>query len=214
MRLSFLMRFIPPAGPVLIVLLIGLVLLNGLLYYRSVKIQRFLEPALALSQPRNEFSKRILQKFRQEFGDGEIPGIQVKGGTIILHQSLLFAKDNTMQPRGQAVTRKLAMVFLALLKDGRTRSEVGHILIRTHAPSLDAQRRNISQRINMQLMAGFIQESLFRAEPELGAYAPYFMAGMQSLTSSESHGDVIEFIIVPSEFLHIELLEKLEKYAD
>jgi hypothetical protein len=33
-------KFIPPAGPLLSLLLIGLVLLSALLYYRAIKIQR------------------------------------------------------------------------------------------------------------------------------------------------------------------------------
>ena len=53
-----------PPGPLLSLLLIGLVLLSGLLYYRAVRIQRFMEPALALSQPRNDFSEAIEQNLR------------------------------------------------------------------------------------------------------------------------------------------------------
>src|SRR5512143_2212095 len=61
MKGGSLWKYAPPPGPVISLLLIGLVLLSSLLYYRSVKIQRFLEPALALSQPRNEFAKHIRQ---------------------------------------------------------------------------------------------------------------------------------------------------------
>ena len=67
-----LWKYVPPAGPVLSLLLIGLVVLSALLYYRAVKIQRFLEPALALSQPRNEFTKNISQNFQREIGRAHV----------------------------------------------------------------------------------------------------------------------------------------------
>ncbi len=64
-----LLKYIPPAGPILNLTLIGLVLLSALLYYRAIKIQRFLEPALAISQPRNEFAKNVRLRFQKEFGE-------------------------------------------------------------------------------------------------------------------------------------------------
>jgi len=61
-------KFILPPGPILILTLIGLLLLSALLYYRAVKIQRFLEPVLAITQPRIAFSKNIYNLLLREFG--------------------------------------------------------------------------------------------------------------------------------------------------
>ena len=83
-------KYVPPAGPILSLLLIGLVLLSALLYYRAVKIQRFLEPALAISKPRNEFSKSIKQIFQQEFGAELVKGIRIRAGSIFIEKSFLF----------------------------------------------------------------------------------------------------------------------------
>jgi hypothetical protein len=65
-----------------------------------------------------------------------------------------------------------------------------------------------------QRMAGFIQDALFFAEPQLGMrYGNYFMAAAQPTNPLEGNREVIELRIIPSELLHIKVLEKLEKYA-
>ncbi len=91
MKTKSFWKYVPSVGPVLSLLLIGLVLLSALLYYRAVKIQRFLEPALAISQPRNEFSKSIKLIFQQEFGAESIKGLRVKASSILIERSFLFA---------------------------------------------------------------------------------------------------------------------------
>jgi hypothetical protein len=64
------------------------------------------------------------------------------------------------------------------------------------------------------LLVGFIQDALFLEMPELGrGYGAYFLSATGPLDAHESAAEVVDFIIVPSEYLHIEVLEKLEKYA-
>ena len=82
-------KFILPPGPILILTLIGLLLLSALLYYRAVRIQRFLEPALAITQPRITFSKNINNLILREFGKEESKGIKFRTGSILVEQSLL-----------------------------------------------------------------------------------------------------------------------------
>jgi hypothetical protein len=207
-------RYVPPAGPILSLLLIGLVLLSALLYYRAIKIQRFLEPALAMSQPRNEFNKRIQETFRKEFGPDPLPGLSAKAGSLFMHKSLLFTANDTVKPSGHAVVKKIARIFHTLLSKAETRAEIGHIVIITRFPPPGPRGGDVRMRMNVQLMAGFIQEALFRAEPELETkYASFFTSGSQLLNSPRGSTDLVEFQIIPSEFLHIEVLEKLEKYA-
>src|SRR5512143_3910439 len=129
-----LWKYTPPSGPVSSLLLIGLVLLSSLLYYRSVKIQRFLEPALALSQPRNEFAKHIRQIIQKEFGAGKIEGLNVKTSSIVMATSLLFSPDGRLKDSAQTDLQKLARVFLALMKDEHLRSEISIVLIIGHFP--------------------------------------------------------------------------------
>jgi hypothetical protein len=63
-------------------------------------------------------------------------------------------------------------------------------------------------------MAGFIQDALYVAEPQLAIrYGSYFVASAQPANPMEGNRELIELRIIPSELLHIRVLEKLEKYA-
>jgi hypothetical protein len=209
-----LWRYLPPPGPILSLALIGLVLLSGLLYYRAVKIQRFLEPALALSQPRNEFAKDISQTVEKEFGAKSAAGIKVKTSAILVEKSRLFSGDGTLRPTAQADLKKLARVCLSLMKDDDTRSNISVVLITARVPLHETRTVFIHEMIKAQQVVGFIQDSLFQAEPELrNRYASFFAGTVQPVSPREGTQDLIELRIIPSEFLHIKVLEKLEKYA-
>ena len=214
MKGGSLWKYAPPPGPVISLLLIGLVLLSSLLYYRSVKIQRFLEPALALSQPRNEFAKHIRQIIQKEFGAATVKGLNVKTSSIFMDTSLLFSPDGSLKTSAEADLRKLARVFLALMKDEHLRSEIGIILVIGHVPSLGARVATAVERMQVARLVGFIEDALFKLEPELGkGFAPYFASAVQSMDPRQGNVAALEFRIVPSEYLHIEVLEKLEKYS-
>ncbi len=209
-----LWRFIPPAGPVVSLILIGLVLLSGLLYYRAVKIQRFLEPALALSQPRNEFAKTISRTFQNEFGTEPVPGLAVRSSSILMSKDLLFTGDRKLKESAQEDLQKLSRVFLHLMRDQHARSEISLVLIIGRFPSYGGKGTNVAEWAQAGRMVGFIQDALFRLEPELGIrYSSYFVSVAQPMSPHQGGMDVVEFRIVPSDFLHIEVLEKLEKYS-
>jgi len=209
-----LWKYVPPPGPTLSLLLIGLVFLSALIYYRAVKIQRFLEPALALSQPRNEFAKNINLIFQKEFGTKSMRGLKIKSSSILIETSLLFSGDGTMKPSAPDDLHKLARVFLALMKDDHARSEISLVLIIGRFPSYGARGVNASEMMAVQRMVGSIQNGLFQLEPELGIrYSSYFAGVAQPINPHDRNRDVLELRILPSEFLHIEVLEKLEKYS-
>ena len=215
MNVKSLWKYVPPAGPIFSIMLIGLVLLSALLYYRAIKIQRFLEPALALSQPRNEFTKSINSIFEKEFRAKSIKGLKMRTSSILMETSLLFSGDGALKASAQDDLHKLALIFLSLMKDDHTRSEISQVLIIGRYPSYGVTEATILERVKVQRMVGFIQDALFQLEPELGIrYAPYFVSAAQPTDPQEKKSEVVEFRIVPSEFLHIEVLEKLEKYAD
>ena len=214
MKGKALWKYVPPPGPVISLALIGLVLLSSLLYYRSVKIQRFLEPALALSQPRNEFSKHIKQIIQKEFGAQSIKGLTVKTNSIVVETSLLFSREGFLKISAQTDLQKLARVFLALMKDDHLRSEVSLVLVIGYVPSFGAREATAAEKMQVARMVGFIQDALFKLEPELGrGYAPYFAAAVRLMDPHQGNAAVVEFRIIPSEYLHIEVLEKLEKYS-
>ena len=214
MSLKRLSRYLPPAGPVLSVLLIGFVLLSALLYYRAVKIQRFLEPALALSQPRNEFAKNINQLFMSEFGTKPLPGVKIKSSAVLMDRARLFTKAGTLAPTAGEDLDKLAGVFLALMKDSARRADISLVLIMIRFPAYGPRSLVMTERLHAQQMLGQLQDGLFQAEPELAVrYSPFFVCAAQPTTPHETNSEIVEFRIIPSEYLHIKVLEKLEKYS-
>jgi len=209
-----LWKYVPPAGPVLSLLLIGLVVLSALLYYRAVKIQRFLEPALALSQPRNEFTRNISQTFQREFGAQQVGGLQARTSSIVIDRSLLFTADGALRPSSTVIIKRLSRLFLSLLGDTRTRNNISIVLVSFRYPDDGPKLAIIAGREQAQQMAGLLQDSLYEAEPELGAkYKAYFAATVQPEHLRRGQSGVIELRIIPSELLHIEVLQKLVKYT-
>ena len=161
MKQKSIWNFLPPAGPILSIGLIGLVLLSGLLYYRAVKIQRFLEPALAFSQPRNEYSKRIAGLFQKEFGKNPINGLEYKMGVIHLRPTLLLSPDGRLSADGLAILKKLGIIFVSLMRDEKARSEISLILISARVPA-SPPLQAAGLRMRSHMMAGFIQDGLFQ----------------------------------------------------
>jgi hypothetical protein len=207
-------KYLPPAGPILSIALIGLVVVSALLYYRAVKIQRFLEPALALSQPRYEFSKSVKQIFEREFEAKTVEGIKIRGSSILLERSLLFFEDGALKASASDSLHRLARVFVSLMRDDRRRSEISIVLILARFPSYGAKGVNILERLKAQRSVSLIQDALFQAEPELNIrYSIYFAGTTQPTTPHEQNRDLLELRIIPSEFLHVEVLDRLEKYS-
>ena len=119
-----------------------------------------------------------------------------------------------MSPVTSTSVTKLARVFLALMKNDHTRSEISLVLIIGRFPSYGARGVNASEMMAVQRMVGSIQSGLFQLEPELGIrYSSYFAGVAQPTNPHEQNRYVLELRIIPSEFLHIEVLEKLEKYS-
>jgi hypothetical protein len=213
MNLRSLLKYVPPYGPVLSALLVGLVLLSAILYYRAVKIQRFLEPALALSQPRYEFSKNISRLFEDQFGSKSVRGLKLRAGSILIDQSLLFSREGLITSEARLTLQKLARVFKTLLDNEQSRSDVSLLLI-TARFTTRAPRGMLIERIKAQHMVALIQDALFTFEPGLGEHFEYYFAtAVQPVNPFEGNKDMVEIKIIPSEFLHIKVLERLEKYS-
>ena len=104
-------------------------------------------------------------------------------------------------------------MFLALLRDEAARTEVDRILIVSRFPRQAPAGGNVPPRLQESLRVGFIQDALFLEAPELGRNHASFFLSATGLLDAHMAADTVDFLIVPSEFLHIEVLERLEKYT-
>lgn len=207
-------KFILPPGPILILILIGLFLLSAIVYYRAIKIQRFMEPALAISEPRMRFSQSINNLLQKEFGEKESRGIKVGFGSILIEQSLLSDSSHPMKGSQPLVLKKLSHVFLTALSDPGIRDNISLIMVSVRQPLSPDTALNRELRFRMQERAALILHSLYAVEPALEKnYGTYFTAAALPVNASMEEAKWIEFRIVPTERLHIEVLQRLEKYA-
>lgn len=202
-----------PFGPLVGITLIGLLLLSSLLYYRAIKIQRFLEPALALSEPRIKFNNDITALIEKEFGKNP-KGILFRSGSIYVDPALLFRSAHNEEGSNPVMLRKLGRVFLSALGDPDIRSRISLILVSTHLPITPDIKLNKALRFQIQERTTLILNALYTAEPTLEKeHGTYFAVTAIPKIIPINEPNWIEFQMIPTERLHIDVLERLEKYA-
>jgi hypothetical protein len=213
---QFLRNIFLSPGPVLALALIGLMVLCGLLYYKAVRFQRFLEPALALTQPGSEFDEDVRDHLRSEFGPEYVNDIRYAQGTILVSEAALVGKES--EGRGMVVYEKLSSVFVKILEDVDMRGDVRVILVSTMARVSDDPKLvqfNADSRRKTQDRADDILNVLYEVEPELETtYGLFFETTAIPVYSEMIDTSWVNFRLMPSEKLHIEVLQKLEKYID
>ncbi len=194
-------------GPILILILIGILILSAVLYYRAVKIQRFLEPALAITTPRIEFSKNIQQILSKEFGSAEMAGIRFTSNSIFVQKALLtmgiHKEKSDLSP-----LRKLSRVLLSVLKDPDMKGYIDFVLVSLRLPPGE-------NRSDVQERAELLLNSLYKVSPELYKdYRALLAVTVVSGNFSKSELEWVEFRFVPTERLHMEVLQSLRKYTN
>lgn len=217
MRLKdIIKKLLPPPGPILSLALIGLMLVGGQLYYKAVRFQRFLEPALALTQPGSRFDQQVMDLIRQEFAPEDANNIRFVRGSIHVRKSILV--DTAPHAGGPIVYQRLGTIFKDMLDEPEMRVNIKVILVSTVArvsddPVLNKLNRDI--RHDTQDKAEIILDTLYMVEPELEMkYGTYFEATAMPVYSAGTDAEWVVFRIIPSEHLHIGVLQKLEKYMD
>jgi hypothetical protein len=211
MEIKALRRLVPPLELVLALSLMGLMLLGSLLYYRAVRFQRYTEPALAMSQPRFIFTQNINRLLMSEFGGEDEKRVRLIGDSIFVEISLLT--EGAHSPDETPALTKLARVFLSVMKDPETRSHIDLILVSTIVPITPDPEFNKQKRKEMRDRAGLVLNSLYNEEPEIEMnYSKYFAASVISADVPEYQSDWIEFRVVPSQQLHVEVIQRLQKY--
>lgn len=213
MKDNFIRKIILPPGPILSMTLIGLLLLSALLYYRSVKIQRFLEPALAISEPRMKFNQDITTLLTKEF-EAAATRITYKSGSIYVDQSLLFPTAHGLETPDPSAFNKLGRVFYSALSNLNIRSHVSLILVSIHYPVTKDIKLNRKLRYQVQERAALILNLLYGAAPALEEkFGEYFAVTALPVSTLREKSGWVEFRMVPTERLHIDVIERLEKYS-
>lgn len=207
----YIKKFVLPPGPILSLILLGLLLIGAIVYYRAVKIQRFLEPALAISQPKIKFTQTIKELLSRDFGKTGIEGLKFKAGSILLDQALLIGEEkHGGDPR---VLQKLASVLHSALDQRDMREHISIIMVGIRYPIGPDPEWNRMTSLRNQQKAWLLLNSLYASEPQLEmVYGTYFIAAAIPVKATSPENDWVEFRIVPTERLHIDVLQRLEKY--
>lgn len=209
-----LLRYGLPPGPILILTLLGVLMLTALLYYRSVKIQRFLEPALALSEPRIDFSASVQDYLHREF-IGDLQDIRFEWGSIIIDETMIFNERQKISVKALLNLRKLGEVFRNVLSDRRTKSYIDLIIIADDFPILPDGDATERARMEAHYKADLVLDTLLMVNPSLKSeYLQYFASA--ALPSKQVPGarPEMEVRFISSEQIHIQALQSLRKYAE
>jgi len=207
--------FLIPPGPIMSLTLIGIMFLSGLLYYRAVKVQRFLEPALAISQPRSEFTDAVNSFLKREFEPAGVKGVRLIMGTIVVDPAVFLEGRGREGGSASPMVKRLARVFVSALNDNYLRAHVDLVLIVARYPMQPDEGANRQMKLRMRERSAMVLDSLFKAEPLLEKrYALYFAATAMPANPAKGGADRIEVRIIPSDQLHIEVLQRLKKYVD
>jgi len=211
----FIRKFIFEPGLISALTLIGILILSGLLYYRSVRIQRFLEPALAISQPRIEFSNSFYNLYEKEFGPERTEGVLFTSNSIFVHGlNLLAGKPSQEDVSEPMMYQKLARIFDAILKDPDLSPDVEMILIGTKVYPTSNHDLNERSRVEAQQRAEFILHALFAVAPELEKKFGTYFASTALQTDIPEEVGWVEFRIIPSGRLHISIIQTLQHHAE
>ncbi|MEN8262962.1 MAG: hypothetical protein ABFR82_05825 [Nitrospirota bacterium] len=211
MRFDRFKKFILPPGPILALTLIGLMFSSALLYYKAVRAQRYLEPSLSIAQPRVDFIQDISRLLVKEFDTEKVNGIILARNYIFVNGSLIFPDPVHRQAIDSKFLKKLSQVFLAMLQDKDMRSQFDLVLVSTRfkvSPRMDVTQKIRTER---QRIAESILNSLYQVEPGLINFFGTFTATAIPVQSNQKD-NWVEFRIIPSEHMHIELMKSLNKY--
>jgi hypothetical protein len=212
MKRGLLEKIIFEPGPAIILTLMGLLLLSGFIYYKAIKIQRFLEPALAISLPKIEFAKGMNTILSKQLGEKR-EGVFYTPDSIIVDGTLLLVGEQSRASSETQIFGRLAKVFLSIMKDPDMKKNIDMILISTKVYSGPDAELNKKMRFESQQRADFILDSIFEAEPELRRdFGVFFSA---SATPALSPEDIrwVEFRIIPTERIHMDVIRRFEKYV-
>jgi hypothetical protein len=203
-------RDLIPPEPVVILVLIGLMLTGALLYYRAVNLQRFLEPALAVLEPRTMLASRLNKLAGEELGHGYGSKILVRSSGLLVHKSLFAPTEYHKVP---IIITRLGRLMHRLFEDPWLDANVEIIMVKTSVPiNLPPETRTKAHEQMRQQSEAVVSAILGTNKDLAEGHADRF-AATSVFSRQVENADWVTLDIIPSERLHIEVLERLGKYA-
>jgi len=202
-----------PVDQIIGITLIGLLLLSALIYYKSVKAQRYLEPSLAILEPQVAFAQKISDLINEEFGSKQNRGVIFTANSILVDDRLIFTDPFNKESVKPDFVRKLGNIMMAMLGDAQMRLHFELILISTRLPLSPHLILNKQKQIEKQNNAELVLNALYKISPELkNNYALYFTSSVIPVRPKQNE-NWIEFRFIPTEHLHIDMMKSLKKYS-
>lgn len=203
-------RKLIPAEPVIILTLIGLMLTGALLYYRSVNLQRFLEPALAVLEPRTRLASRLGKLASEELGIEYAQKIVIRSSSIMVHKSLFTSDAHHNVP---VVIGRLSRMMFRLFEDPWMASNIEMIMVKTSVPINISPEDKADALAKMRKQSEAVLKAILGTDPALATGYSDKFAATTVFSRNNDKADWLTMDIIPSERLHIEVLERLGKYA-
>ena len=176
---------------------------------RAVRVQRFLEPALALTQPRIEFDSKVIGMLDTELNPDDYGDVK-----YLLNSILVRERAITTAPKSPRVIGAIGRVFTGILEEPELRGQISVVLVSTKAGLTNDLAYNKATREARQDDAEKILSSLYAAAPVLEReYLGYFEATAKPIAKGRLDAGWVSFRLVPSSKLHVEVLQKLNKYV-
>jgi hypothetical protein len=187
-------------------------LLSSLLYFRAVKAQRYLEPALATVKTRINFAKKIEQFLEKEFNTSNVDGIKFSTNALSISKSLIFRSIEGDERYDSLLMKRLSNIFFSLLTDEETSTFIDMILIETRLPYSPHLKVNKETRVKYQHEAESILDYIFEVGPDLEQQFGQYFAVTIIPTASLRRINWVDFRIILGEHQHIEMIRGLGKY--
>jgi len=203
-------RDVIPAEPVIILALIGLMLIGALLYYRSSNLQRFLEPSLAVLEPRTILASRLNHLASEELGPEYARNVIVRSSGLMVHKSLFSSTEHHKMP---PVIDRLGKLMLRLFQDPWMTANVELIMVKTSVPMNLPPEIEVQAREQMRQQSETVLNAILGFNPALAEGFSDKFAATTVFSRKVENADWVTLEIIPSERLHIEVLERLGKYA-
>lgn len=190
-------------------ILIGLLLTGVLLYYRAVNFQRFLEPSLAVLAPSTTFTSRFKQIASEELSSAPKGMVRFTGSGILVHKALFSMGETHGVP---PVIPSLARILNRLFSDPWMAANIQLVMVKTEV-DLESALNDPSLRTKMREQAEAVLNAILAVDPKLIRGHSESFAATAVYKNNVTSSDWITLELVPSERLHIEMLERLGKYA-